>query len=119
MLQIGKPEVIHQPFSQSQNDCVVEKFPAETNFSWFFKTSFKLVSDTYIPNRTFFIYSDFKFNSRLFYIWHGGREQLLHGDAWPQGSAIPGAGGDNDGADATYYNSFKAGVWQIRKAKKL
>ena len=109
MLQIGKTEVIHQPFSQSQNDCVVEKFPADTNFSGIFKTSFKLVS-VYIHPKSylFIINSDSKFISRLFDIWHGDGEQLLLGDAWPHGSALPGAGGDNDGADAkrTSYNFF-------------
>ena len=68
VLQIRKPEVIHQPFSQSQNDCVVEKFPADTNFSGIFKTSFKLVSDTYIPNRTFFYIFRFQINFQTF--WH-------------------------------------------------
>ena len=93
----------------------MEKFPAETNFSGIFKTSFKLVS-VYIHPKSylFIINSDSKFISRLFDIWHGDREQLLLGDAWPQGSALLGAG-----ADATYYNLFKVGVLQIRKAKKL
>ena len=97
----------------------MEKFPTETNFSGIFKTSFKLVSVYIHPKSYPFIYSDFKFISRLFEIWHGDREQLLHGDAWPQGSALLGAGGGNDGADATCYDFFKVGVWQIRKAKKL
>ena len=88
------------------------------NFQNKFQIGFSIHTSQIVP---FFIYSDFKLIFRLFDIWHGDREQLLHGDAWPQGSALPGAGGDNDGADATrtYYNFFKVGVWQIRKAKKL
>ena len=101
--------------SKSKQWLCFGKFPAETNFSWIFKTSFKLIS-VYIHPKSylFIINSDIRFISRLFDIWHGDREQLLLGDAWPQGSALLGAG-----ADATYYNLFKVGVLQIRKAKKL